>query len=1808
MSLEMLLDLIRQNFSPAQGQILVRSFQQDPLVWQFIQDADVCQPYFEAVSDNIDAYSPGQMALWLVEQNTGISLPDVKQSGVPGEVKIRAAQAFQTTFNTGLPPADLYTAGLLALTLRERRVIKNNWNGLSDEIFIHRNQNALILNYHIWRSAFTCLFNMCDDFDVLSAEFLGSKSTHIVKTYLPIYIHTLLANLIDPSQLLEQMFTAFKHLSIDLQLESLQWLREYRQDELQLKLANQLIQTKSNRDFIARVFADIETFEAVNSEVDPLEKQVRYGLPEDLDRLAAIYYFNGNSQKALDTYQKSCDLLEFQKAQTRFQTLAGETHHVSSSNWLDIIKLLPHSKLARLYCARSLIQEHQYEEAQKHLGALPASAEKQFLQNLITPIDPASLDTLVKSQIPSQKTFKGKSPLGPSYFVHQAKLIAESDLFDIILQQDDGRISLQWIEKYLQTNINDRQGLSLARDLYEKTGRIKKAIELTACLERLEPEKISHKQDLARLYTQAERWEDAFTFLQDLAKSESPPRVEDLERFAEAALRTDHVDMAMSICQNLIKREPHNRKALILLGEVYMQKGDVLKAIQHMEAVVEMIPGEPDGWLTLAWLWHENDQTDRSLETLMKGVETSPGQPKLLRALGKAHLIAGAYHEALEPLIKAHKVEPDHPQGKLDLAQTYFQLGQPQKAYDLLETFIDNYQEYPDAARLLGHVLISLDKKESAEPVMLFAAAQFPEDLNTLLTTSQLVLDRVESALAIDPDERLDQIENILLKAEAEDPQHSQIKLHLADLARLRGNHQTAFDAYTKLSKGSENEKQMADWRLNYGLGQAAMGLGNQDVGLAALQAALSAQPSNLIVRHALADAMHASDLPGKADALALSSLKIAPQDLNNILWYAKFKTKTNQPTEAVRALKAALQINPQQIELELWLAKTLISAGSMEEAHQTISGFISSAEPNAELLHQAAYVCVHLNDLGLSTQALEKSLNKTTSFNSIRLMDLAMIYTFRDEHKKALDLLDIDQTYLLEHPEIAMLKSDLLCNLGHYDLARQTLQFIESQIEGDEENEVKSAVDRHPSPLLYTQDFSPKGFHFRYALVERILGDFTGAQKHFSIAQKMDPNDIRLRNIHVETAMMNLEFIPALALAEEVEQSSLLNQANTSDAVDLVCSQVEILLYQDETVGAQKQLSKISTAGAAYPRFLATASRIAILEGEIDLAQERLNQAVTAYQQEFGDLQSQTLAVIFRKLANLNSIAEASLALGDHCSAIETWKEISKMIDTQPLFNWRLLSALVTAAEFQRVSEILSITAHSQGKVYLSKEHHQMAERLLQDLHNQLPQDQIVCLKARIISAFTGEWPLHLNVDACLLGAEEAAAVLMGSLDDGFVQDILEAYPDDSRVLQAYGLYALSNNREDAVPFVEKALTYNTANPINHALLAYLTLHQPEHAVRSIETALTFWPEESEWHALAADLYAKLGNSEMAERHINFALEKQPENAAYWQVSAMLNAEANQLDQAKLDLEKSAAYQPDDPKAWTKMAEINRRMGDVPQAINNIRKASHLDPDNQNLVNFEMQLLFDQKNFNDLEVRAQEIRSIDPGNETATLFLAKAMANQGKFDQALKVLEKAVDQQPGNVQLALERIKIKRNQVGIEASLPELVALAEGQPNHPNVLTTLTDWLIQANRLEEAEEVAQTILRVMPEEAQVYVMLGRLQRMKGKLDQAIAHLTEAITLEPTSVDAYIELGKTYQERRDLEKAIDAFQKGSQANQSDPRPYYHAGLALKDCKDYSAAEIMLKQAKKYAPDDVNIIRQLGAVTALNLINNLREAN
>jgi len=113
--------------------------------------------------------------------------------------------------------------------------------------------------------------------------------------------------------------------------------------------------------------------------------------------------------------------------------------------------------------------------------------------------------------------------------------------------------------------------------------------------------------------------------------------------------------------------------------------------------------------------------------------------------------------------------------------------------------------------------------------------------------------------------------------------------------------------------------------------------------------------------------------------------------------------------------------------------------------------------------------------------------------------------------------------------------------------------------------------------------------------------------------------------------------------------------------------------------------------------------------------------------------------------------------------------------------------------------------------------------------------------------------------------------------------------------------------------------------------------------------------------------------------------------------------------------------------------------------------------------------------------------------------------------------------------------------------------------------------------------------------------------RRSGQLDQAIQHLSEATLAAPANLDILLELGRASQERREYTQALKTYQKAMGGSGSDYRPYYQAGLVLKDSKDYVAAEAMLRRAAQLAPNEVSVHRLLGAVVTLNLVHNRKLA-
>ena len=593
-------------------------------------------------------------------------------------------------------------------------------------------------------------------------------------------------------------------------------------------------------------------------------------------------------------------------------------------------------------------------------------------------------------------------------------------------------------------------------------------------------------------------------------------------------------------------------------------------------------------------------------------------------------------------------------------------------------------------------------------------------------------------------------------------------------------------------------------------------------------------------------------------------------------------------------------------------------------------------------------------------------------------------------------------------YPELAVLKADILDYLGQYKPALGTLMSIQGIIEKNFATQPERVLEYAKSPLLYPIDFSLAGFYYRLGQFNRALDNPNEALQSFEIALGKAPENLKIRLAYAETYTMAMAFESAYELVTEIKI-----ERQDQDSLDFSCLKAELTAYRSTPDAIIKSENQLSTGLVTYPRLLAIQSRIATAMGENDVARTYLDEARKAYFENTNPATTVNVATTSRQLMTLTGMAEAALNLGDLTLAANLYKQAQAILSNQPLVNWRNAVCLALAAEEQRKATILSITEHAPGKDFLSPAFQAHFNVLIEKVKEQLSPDAWLCLKARATAAFEGEWQLTMNIDPCLADPESAATIVMTSDDNTIIRQVLETYPGDPRILQAYGLNALQYHKADAIPMVEAALQADPLNAANHALLAYLTQDNPEMALNAIETALQIWPAESTWHAFAAELEMRSGSPKDASGHISQALNADPDNADFWLQSAEIRLVSNDLTDAKADLEKSVSIKTQNASTWLKLAEVNRRMGDVSAAIRNVQNAQQLEPNNKSLAIKEAQLLLDKKDFETAIEKTEHILKSNPEDEEANLIKAKSYSKQGKFGQALLVLSKYLDKNP---------------------------------------------------------------------------------------------------------------------------------------------------------------------------------------------------
>jgi len=133
----------------------------------------------------------------------------------------------------------------------------------------------------------------------------------------------------------------------------------------------------------------------------------------------------------------------------------------------------------------------------------------------------------------------------------------------------------------------------------------------------------------------------------------------------------------------------------------------------------------------------------------------------------------------------------------------------------------------------------------------------------------------------------------------------------------------------------------------------------------------------------------------------------------------------------------------------------------------------------------------------------------------------------------------------------------------------------------------------------------------------------------------------------------------------------------------------------------------------------------------------------------------------------------------------------------------------------------------------------------------------------------------------------------------------------------------------------------------------------------------------------------------------------------------------------------------------------------------------------------------------------------------------------------------------------------------------------------------------VDENRLEEAIDQFQEVLKMEPNHTAARTNLGLALSRKGALSEAIEEYEKVLQLDPDSADAHCNLGGAFLQANRFPEAIEQYEMALKLDPHDVTAYVSLGLALDQEGRASEAIEQDEQALKISPNDALTYNNLG---------------
>ena len=464
----------------------------------------------------------------------------------------------------------------------------------------------------------------------------------------------------------------------------------------------------------------------------------------------------------------------------------------------------------------------------------------------------------------------------------------------------------------------------------------------------------------------------------------------------------------------------------------------------------------------------------------------------------------------------------------LDLVETLNSLGHEQEALEVIEKA---RQRWPiDAGLAYQHARILLNRGEKDEALAILDIALqsaspepkwFVDYASALNRSPELIWGRVNDQPEFS---QIAKAQKALQRGLNSAPDHFESRLFLAELLAMRQELEAAFASYHHLVEMDEAGFPQYYWRVQAGLGFVASQLGQSETALASFQNAVTAKPEMISLQRALAEAYLSADLNESAEQTADDALALAPDNVNNLEWFAHLMDRIGESERGIQALQTASQISPNNVGVLIKLTWMYIHCAEQKEAEDVILQAISNEAATLKDLRNIAAASMQLGNQTLALRALEKAVEVEQDPSDEVQFELAGLYYQLGWIEKSMNAIEAALAINPNEAKYYLLQSEL----QEYDSRPQAaLASLEHALRIHESKNHTNAGNNQTSSgkgINSSEDTIQADIHIRFVHLLEKTGNLSSALYHAEQALRYGKNLNEIRYWVVDLAARLLQ------------------------------------------------------------------------------------------------------------------------------------------------------------------------------------------------------------------------------------------------------------------------------------------------------------------------------------------------------------------------------------------------------------------------------------------------------------------------------------------------------------------------------------------------------------------------------------------------------------------------------------------------------------------------------------------------------------